>query len=292
MYKSVQETLKVMQSIIPIESSTISSLEEGFEPHNMFDGKFETYWKPKKGAVNNFIQVNFFFAHIVDCIDILFADKADYIISIEYLNTNKTYFVSFGSFLISSNTEKPNRIYLPTTLTKSIKITFLTKEIDGHTYIEPLISELRIFGQVKDNEPESLIKIPSIGCPEGHVKNEDGQCVQYKKYERKHGIWKEDVEKHGQQFYTLELNGDIMTMNFPRPFNLHGYFIRFNYHPIDFQILIGPKNHVQTINVQKEINELEIILNKTINNISKVDMILNTDTLIEVMEYYCYGEYA
>lgn len=278
----------LQKQIVPLDSIGVSSSENGFEPNLMFDANGQTYWKPVKGAKDNYVQVNFFTPHIIEYFDIMFVDNALYIISIEVLRPDGLSWLSLGTQMIRES-NKINRIFIPTTFTKSIKIGFLSKEIDNHTYLEPLVSELRVYGEVDKNEPQGLITIPGLPCPSGYFKNEDGECVPMQKYDillKKKGSRKKYGRLKKGEHIEIEVKDKKLI--------IRGFYIKIaeDEHP-DVQFIVGdPDQYLLHFEIQKELTASKILLNEPLENVNKIRMILLTDTEIEIKEFYPIGEYV
>jgi len=276
-----------MQKIVPLDSIGVSSSEQGFEPNLMFDANGLTYWKPIKGAKDNYVQINFFAPHTIEYFDIMFADNALYLISIEALRPDGLSWLSLGTQMIRES-DKINRIFIPTTFTKSIKLGFLSKEIDNHTYLEPLVSELRVYGETIKNEPQGLIKLPGLPCPSGFFKNEDGDCIPTLKHDillKKKGSRKKYGKLKKGEHIEIEVKD--------KKLNIRGFYIKVEDEHLDVQFIVGdPDQYMLHFEIQKELTASRILLNETLENVNKIRMILLTDTEIEVKEFYPIGEYV
>lgn len=257
-------------SLVSFESVSTTSDEVGYEISNVFTGKYDTFWKPKFNTKEPSIQINFHFPHIVKAIDILFHNNNRYIFDIWGLDTDNVTWILLDVVEKVGDLSSPIRFNIPTFVTKSIKIRFLSSSSsfdDGHHIsLIPEISELRVYGQLKD-EYEARSKIPPLPCPQGYYKKK-GECIK--------------ADNNKKTVSKIELINDGDKLTFTGNISITGFYIEIEPSEKNHQILIQiPNKYSNVITIQKELYQNMITLNNTIEKVNKIEMILLTDMNIK-----------
>lgn len=268
-----------MYSTIPFDSISISDNNPQNLPLFLFDGKSQTYIT--LNGIGSYIQVNFFYEHFVQAVDLLlFKRGLRHFISIEYLDNG--HLQPLGIFTIMSDDVSPTRIHLPYVFTKSLRIKFLSvEEEDGHLLSEVKISELRVLGHVDKDEPQTIMPVVNLPCPAGYFKDENGQCISDKTfnhytYKKVQGDFHKRNDKIVFEFETLK--------------KVDAIYIKIGPHE-NLSFVINIPNKLQVgFPFQRFLTENCIVLNNTVENVNLVELILCTDTELEVEQFILLGE--
>jgi hypothetical protein len=268
-----------LYSTIPFDSISLSDNNINNQPLYLFDGNSQTYIS--LNGINSHIQVNFFLEHFVQAVDILFFEKdLKHFIAIDYMDTG--YWQPLGIFYINSDNVTPVRIHTPYAFTKSIRVRFLSVEEEGHLLSEVKISELRVLGLVEKDEPQTIMSVIPLPCPTGYYKNEEGQCVSDKTFDHIYPL--------SSSSNKFNKRGDKITFKFENIKKVDAMCLKIGLHQdVVFVINIPDKLQI-SFPLQRFLVENCIVLNNTVENVDLVEMILCTDTELEVEQFYLLGE--
>ena len=172
-------------AVIPLDSVEVSSNVDGHEAINLFNGNLQTYWTPSL-LQTSFAQVNFISPHLVKGVDLAFhkGNARKHTFEISILSPTNNRWVSVSVYETKGTTEEPIRVNIPDVLTKSVRITFKSHVENGHMGIIPEVSELRVYGQITEDEAPDSENSPKLQCPEGYQKDPiTNRCLKNVQYE-------------------------------------------------------------------------------------------------------------
>lgn len=292
--------------IIPIDSVQVSSNQEGFEFVKMFDGKLDTAWKPAQNQPNNFAQINFLSPHLVKAFDIAFVkgDKRKYTFRVEAQDKdNPSRWIRVNTYETRGTTLEPVRVNIPDVLTKSVRLTFLSFNEQGHMGVLPEVTELRIYGEIEEGEAPGNVKIPDLGCPEGYVLDVGtGRCIKNVSYQilvpdEIIGDAKAGAEGNTDSLldlatdisYTIKGKGSRVIEKFSKPVNLNAIVLGINNKGLEYTLTVVVPNKVQVpVIIQKGIRETSFMLDETVTTES-IELISQNDEL-EIIDFYGLGD--